>query len=53
MYEAEYEANKKAIQEAYWRDKKIKIDMIRKDGSGNTMDGNVSYNLLLFEIRFI
>ena len=44
IFADEYEANKEAIQKAYWEKKSIKIDMVRKGGGGNTMDGNVSLN---------
>ena len=40
----EFEANKLEIQNAFWREKRIRVDQVRRDG-GNSSDGNVSFLL--------
>ena len=40
----EFETNKQKIQNAFWETKRIRVDQVRRDGSGNSSDGNVSCN---------
>ena len=40
-----YERRKEIIQNAFWEEKGLRVDQVKRDGVGNTSDGNVSRNL--------
>ena len=41
----EFEENKMKIQNAFWEEKRLRVDQVRRDGAGNSSDGNVSNSI--------
>ena len=42
-FTTEFDENKRKIQNAFWEEKRLRIDKVKRDGCGTSSDGNVSW----------